>query len=490
VDTTHQIPVTVARSRLLGWLEENGLLAILVATVAIVICTAAAPLLVGGDLWLTLVGGREVVEHGFPRRDELTVFAAGREWINQQWLAHVLFYGAEAVGGLALLSVLGAVVVTGTFGAAMVAARWRGGTQRATLLVGVVVLLAVPWSWSIRAQLVALPLYLAVVWLLVDARDGVTRRTFWVVPLVAVWANAHGSAVLGATLAVLLTTTLLVRRRPPLTGATALAVLAVAAVLVTPFNPTDTIGYYHLMLVDPPFADLVTEWRRTPLTWWTIPFWGLAASSVGLAIFSRRVLGPFELAALALTLVGAASAVRGVVWFALLACVCIPVTMGDRGWLRDRSVQRRPTRVVLLAVGTAAAVALVALVARGGGWLESRWPTDALPALRATTADGTSTVYPTDRTADWLLWHIPSLRGRIAYDVRFELLERDEVLQIAKYNSMTGVEWKGIADPYDVVVVGYPKRNRHLDAFRREGGRRVVYTDDLAAIVVRERGPG
>jgi hypothetical protein len=482
--------VTVGKSRPLGWLEENGLLVVLLTTVAIVICTAAAPVLVGGDLWLTLVGGREVVEHGFPRHDELTVLAAGREWVNQQWLAHALLYGVEGAGGLVLLTVLGAVVVTGTFGAAMVAARWRGGTQRATLLIGAVVLLSVPWSWSIRAQLIALPLYLAVAWLLVDARDGVQRRTFWVVPIVALWANVHGSVVLGATLAVVLAVTLMVRRRPPLAAAVVLALLAVAAVLVAPFGPTDTIGYYRLMLVDPPFADLVTEWRRTPFAWWTMPFWGLAVTSVVLAIRRRRLLGPFEHAALALTLVGAASAVRSVVWFALLALVCLPVTVGDRGWLRDREVQRRPSRVVLVAAGAAAAVALAALVARGGGWLESRWPTEALPSLRAATADGTSTVYPTDRTADWLLWHIPSLRGRIAYDVRFELLERDEVLQIAKYNSMTGTEWKAVSDPYDVVVVGYPARTTHLDAFRVEPGRRVVYAGDLAAVVVRARETG
>jgi hypothetical protein len=31
-------------------------------------------------------------------------------------------------------------------------------------------------------------------------------------------------------------------------------------------------------------------------------------------------------------------------------------------------------------------------------------------------------VFADDRHADWLLWAQPSLRGRIAYDIRFELL--------------------------------------------------------------------
>ena len=46
-------------------------------------------------------------------------------------------------------------------------------------------------------------------------------------------------------------------------------------------------------------------------------------------------------------------------------------------------------------------------------------------AVRAETRDPGTRVWATDGTADWLLWRIPDLRGRIAFDVRFELYDEN-----------------------------------------------------------------
>ena len=53
----------------------------------------------------------------------------------------------------------------------------------------------------------------------------------------------------------------LVRSRGGTGPKLALVVLAPLAVLVTPYGPAATVRYYHLLLVDPPFAGRVTEWR-------------------------------------------------------------------------------------------------------------------------------------------------------------------------------------------------------------------------------------
>ena len=122
-------------------------------------------------------------------------------------------------------------------------------------------LVAAPWAWSIRAQMLALPLYTGLLWLLASEARRPTRRIWLALPLLVVWANVHGSVALGALLVMLLGAYELVARR----GATwprslALLLLAPLAVLATPYGPVETARYYHLLLVDPPFAGRVTEW--------------------------------------------------------------------------------------------------------------------------------------------------------------------------------------------------------------------------------------
>ena len=56
------------------------------------------------DTWLTLVSGREISLHGLPEVDGLTVWARGSTWIDQQWLAQLLFFWTHEVGGIKLVA--------------------------------------------------------------------------------------------------------------------------------------------------------------------------------------------------------------------------------------------------------------------------------------------------------------------------------------------------------------------------------------------------
>src|SRR5262249_62267414 len=44
---------------------------------------------IGPDTWYTLVGGRVISRSGLPHSDTLTVLTHGREWVDEQWLAHL-----------------------------------------------------------------------------------------------------------------------------------------------------------------------------------------------------------------------------------------------------------------------------------------------------------------------------------------------------------------------------------------------------------------
>jgi hypothetical protein len=60
---------------------------------------------------------------------------------------------------------------------------------------------------------------------------------------------------------------------------------------------------------------------------------------------------------------------------------------------------------------------------------------------------------------------VPELRGRLAYDVRFEVLTRAEVTRLFAWRNFAP-GWRRVADPY-AVVVDDPAHIRGLVATRR-----------------------
>ena len=106
--------------------------------------------------------------------------------------------------------------------------------------------------------------------------------------------------------------------------------LAPLAVLVTPYGPIETARYYHLLLVDPPFAGRVTEWRWAEPAVNTMFFYVLAAIAIVVVWLGRRRLTVFDIAVLALTFAGGVNAIRGIVWFALACMVFVPVAIGRK----------------------------------------------------------------------------------------------------------------------------------------------------------------
>jgi hypothetical protein len=94
-------------------------------------------------------------------------------------------------------------------------------------------------------------------------------------------------------------------------------------------------------------------------------------------------------------------------------------------------------------------------------------------------------VFAPDRFSDWMLFKIPELRGRVAYDVRFELYESEFYRRLQDYNFEDGPDWKSFADGYRIVIVDETRRSKTAD-FLREPGARAVYRDDEITVVARD----
>lgn len=446
-----------------------------IAMVAIVVAALGQVgyALIVADTWMTLAMGREVIEHGLPQTEEITVLGRGADWVDQQWLAQVLWYGVEQAFGLAGVTVLGVLAAAGVWAVAMAGARSLGASARAVFLVAVPALIVAPWTLQIRAQTWAVLLYPIVLALAAGHVRSPSRRVLLALPLLVLWANLHGSVLLGALLISLAGVWAAVRDTPLRRLSIGMAVAAWLCVLVTPYG-LSIAEYYRLMLVDPPFAEAITEWQRTSFAGITAPFYVAAVLVVGLAIWKRTALTWFELVVLALTLVGAFQALRGITWFALSAVVLLPNALDQAlGGRRAAARGRIPTTVAAVAVAIAIA-SLVSLARQPSSWTEREWPTNALTAVEARPD---ALVFASDRHADWLLWRIPSLRGRLAFDVRFEVLTRDEVRDLIDFTYERGPGWKQVADGYELVVLDVTDRPSHLADFSTVPGSRIEYRD-------------
>jgi hypothetical protein len=480
-------PVPTPRGRFRRIVEEEYILFVLLAGFGLIFLLIFPPALIVNDSWLNLATGREVVHHGLPSHDELTVYGLGATWTDQQWLAQVFMYAVYSLGGFALLSIATCASVVGAFSIAAAAARSLGAGARAFWVMFLPVLVAAPWAWSIRAQMLALPLYTALLWLLANEARAPSRRVWLAFPLLVVWANIHGSVALGALLVVLLGAYELVRTRGrSWARSIALVVLAPLAVLVTPYGPADTVRYYHLMLVDPPFAGRVTEWSWAAPAANTMFFYALAAIAVVVVWLGRRRLTIFDMLILGLTLAGGVDAIRGIMWFALACMVFLPVAIGHRLESKRRGEPRRGLNVAIAAGLTVALLAVAgSLFTRNETWFEDYWPRQTVDAVRAELRPG-DRVFAPDRFSDWMLFKIPELRGRVAYDVRFELYDRRFFQRLQDYNFEDGPDWKSFADGYRIVIVDETRKS-HTKDLLAEPGARVIYRDDEITVIARAR---
>src|SRR5690349_24756561 len=85
------------------------------------------------DGWYAFLGGDVIVHRGLPSHDTLTVWGHGRRWVDQQWLAQLVYYGLYALGGLRLALLANAAIVV----ASVTWAARLGGVRRSVLWIPV-----------------------------------------------------------------------------------------------------------------------------------------------------------------------------------------------------------------------------------------------------------------------------------------------------------------------------------------------------------------
>jgi hypothetical protein len=463
---------------------------LLVVALDVLIVSVLLPLLVRSDTWLALVGGRQVWHSGLPHHDTLTVWSHGQAWVDQQWLGQLVFYGIHAAGGLRLLLVVHAIVLVTAFTLALAFAIRSGGSPRSAALVGVAALIAALPNSTVRTQALAYVLFVAVFWLLASETGKTPRRVFLAVPLLALWANIHGSALLGAGLVVLWAIAELLRYglQPNAWGlrlrAIALAVAAPLCLLVSPYG-FDLPGYYHGVLGSGAFRDIVSEWRPAsfPDQW---PFFVLATAALWLVGYSRKRLSLFEHLALLAMLFAAFDTLRSIVWFALVVAMVVPRALDGLWPVRPAMLRHRVNVVLALGSLTVLIIALGATAARPGAWYMRGYPQNAVGAVRKVTdGDPSLRVFANEAFGDWLLWNVPNLAGRIAFDARFELLTDKRLRSLANFRNRSSTTWPRAARGYGLLVLDSETERPTITFLRRRDNARTLYDDRYVTVLLR-----
>jgi hypothetical protein len=464
------LPRPRRRVRLAAALDEHGLTIAATALAAALLLVLAAAAGMVGDSWLGLVAGREVAQHGLPAHDQLAVVTSGRRWVDQQWLGQLGVYELQRATGeyftlvLACLAAIPALLGSIAFGR-------RGSTDRA--VAAVVALSSLPFLGAAalaRTQSLAYPLFVALLVLLGRRQTWTTRVAS--LGLIALWANLHGSVLLGAGAASLrfLQDARSHRARTMLlVGSTWLATLCSPYALDLP-------AYYRSTVANSVFAEVLTQWKPLGISARALPTLLLVVAVVWLVARSRRRLWTFEPALLLALVVLTVHSVRTAPFLALAALALLPRLTARSRPERSEGVVRARLAVAAIAMGALIAAAAVTHV---------RFSPLAPDAAAAVAGAGDGKVFVPLELGDWLLWNEPAMRGRVAADARAELLTASELRRFAGL-------WRGAAG-WRTLTAGYrsfvlsPTDERWL--VRRLVSRptrfRVVYRDEKIVVLAR-----
>jgi hypothetical protein len=287
---------------------------------------------VGADAgWLAAMGD-SLAAHGLGLHGVPFAAAPSGHWPNAIVLAELVFGGLHAALGARGLMLAQLVCVAGglTVLAWDAAADGAGATgrRRAILIAGVGALGTLAIA---RLQMFSLLLFPAVLALLRAESRRPSWRVWLALPVLALWSNLHGAALLG--LGMVLAYLVLERaRRAPWT-ALAVGLAAPAALCLTPAG-VHTVAYYHGVLTNVAAQRGAGMWGGLSLT---APLDAvLALAVVVLAVSLRHVrVRAWEWVVLGGLAVASVHASRQGVWLLFVLVAPAARGLGD-GWLGRR----------------------------------------------------------------------------------------------------------------------------------------------------------
>jgi len=217
------------------------------------------------DTYWHIVLGRWIIDHAaVPHRDLFSFSMPGAPFVPFEWLAEVAIAAIYDYFGWAGLAAAAALSAAATL-ALLLRLLLRS-------LAPIHALLATALAWHLisghilaRPHIFALPILVLWTAALVKARDEDRAPPLWLVPLMVLWANLHGSFIFGLALAALFAVEALIAapdwrsRRRAARSWLLFGALSLLAALVTPFGIEGLLQPFRLLGMSFALSALI-EW--------------------------------------------------------------------------------------------------------------------------------------------------------------------------------------------------------------------------------------
>lgn len=218
-----------------------------------------------GDIaWQQWLGTYLLHAHHLPNHlGPETFTSAGAHWVPQEWLLSLAVALAIGTGHFPYLAIAAALAAFGALLVTAYRAKRRGASTFAIALTTACTGFAMLQSFGVRAQIFAW-FFLAMLMLLLDMENNLV---FLAIPVVALWANVHASALLAPVLVGAWTFGTLIEDRswtPRVERNVVLTAGTLFAVFLTPL--LWQLPVYAVTLAHSTIRAVITEWQPSDIS--------------------------------------------------------------------------------------------------------------------------------------------------------------------------------------------------------------------------------
>lgn len=237
-----------------------------------------------------LAAGEFILRTGsVPHVDPFSFTFLGKPWTAHEWLAELVMAAAFRLGSWSGLALLTAAAVSGLMLIVGLELRRRVSPQRAIALLAILFIILAPGILA-RPHVLAWPLLGGWVLLLMRAREAGSAPSHWAASPMLIWANLHGSFVLGLLIAGAFGLEALIEsedRKRAFVGWAKFGMACLAFSLLTPHGVEGLL--FPLDVSSMKSLPLIAEWRPTSLAKDKLFLTAVAATLMLLFYFRPRI---------------------------------------------------------------------------------------------------------------------------------------------------------------------------------------------------------
>ena len=166
-------------------------------SVYLLLMVLGSRLLADADTYWHIALGRLILEHhALPTGEAFSQALRGTHWVAYEWLSQIAYAAAYELGGWVAVAALTAAAAAAAFGqlTRYLLKYWQPTPTIIAVLAALV--LTSPHIMA-RPHVLALPLMVTWIAALIRAVDTARPPSWWLLPLMTLWTNLHGSFIFG-----------------------------------------------------------------------------------------------------------------------------------------------------------------------------------------------------------------------------------------------------------------------------------------------------